>query len=85
MRDGTRLVAVKLTGLEREAAELLVAAGHYDTLSRLLRAALVAELLRHDLPTELLANIRLSRVRHPMRRRKKEEADGSGGGEPSAG
>lgn len=78
MDDKTTLTAVKLTSGERAALAQLVADGHYATLSRALRAAVMLLLDLHSVSLETLADIRVQRLHHRMRRRKRA-GDGDDG------
>jgi Arc/MetJ-type ribon-helix-helix transcriptional regulator len=74
----TKLVGLKLTLTERKALDELVRNGYYATLSRALRAGLMLLLDSHKIKLATLADIRIERVRSPMRRgrkRKDEAAD----------
>lgn len=69
----TKLVALKLTSTERRALEQLVLFGHYKTLSGALRAGLMLLLDAHKVKLATLADIRIERVHHPMRRGRKSK------------
>lgn len=71
MRTKTKLVALKLTPTEALAVAELVEAGYFKSVSSLLRQALMSLLIDSKLKTETLVKIRLERIAHPMRRRKK--------------
>lgn len=72
----TRLVAVKLTATEFQAVEQLVEHGRYDSLSAVLRTGLVLLLRQEQIKPAALQAIRLERITHGMRRRKRANEKG---------
>jgi Arc/MetJ-type ribon-helix-helix transcriptional regulator len=65
---GTTLVAVKLTKTEKTALDQLVRDGAYKSVSAALRDGLIRVFEKERIKLDALQEMRLERMKHPMRR-----------------
>lgn len=69
------LVAVKLTPTELQCLDKLVEEGNYRSRSEFIRAAIMDRFRRAEVNLPTLNDIRLERVRHPQRKKKRPADD----------